>query len=86
MNRTAKIIIIIQSLLILFFFVFAQIKTSEAEKQSAAAAELLQLAMKNAEQSEVQARKSEEMAAWSIKHKNRGDEFEKQLKECMEGK
>lgn len=36
------------------------------------------------EQAQVQAKMAERMAAEAIEQKNRGDEFELRLKECME--
>jgi len=93
MNKTAKIIITIEAVLIVFFVIFSRIKASEAEKYAKSSNEYYDKLQENIKTSEKMAEKTIRQAAYAQASENKAMaaqkeamELKTQLEKCQSGK
>lgn len=83
MNKTAKIIIGVLSVLILIFVLMAQIQRTEADKQKMAALENAAMTLKSQQEAEKAAELSLVSAAQAMEAQIRAEKTMKDLQECQ---
>lgn len=77
-----NIIIAVLAITSIFFVMYANIKASEAEKQTLMAQKNLRLAEKNAEKAKVSEKQAIEQAARAMIEQRKAEEVRKELQDC----
>jgi len=86
MNKTAKIIIAIEALIILFYVVVAQIERAEGDKLKLEAVMNYEMKEKYQKEAEIQAEQAQNYAAQALLAQNEAKRVMEALQKCQSGK
>lgn len=85
MNKTAKIIIAIEAVIILFYVVVAQINQAEGEKSRLEAEMNYEMIVNCQKEAEIQAQQAQNYAAQAILAQNEVERAMTELQKCQSG-